>query len=35
MTNMARIEMMAFMQGVDLFSFCNAEQMLRLAGDFQ
>ncbi|RLE34820.1 MAG: hypothetical protein DRJ61_04400 [Acidobacteria bacterium] len=31
MTEMARIEMMAFLQGVDLFSFCDADQMLRLA----
>jgi hypothetical protein len=31
MTEMARIEMMVFLQGVDLFSFCDADQMLRLA----
>ena len=31
MTQMARIEMMVFLQGVDLFSFCDADQMLRLA----
>jgi hypothetical protein len=29
---MTRIEMVMFLQGVDLFSFCNAEQVLRLAG---
>jgi HEAT repeat protein len=31
MAEMARIEMMVFLQGVDLFSFCNAEQVLSLA----
>jgi CRP-like cAMP-binding protein len=30
MASMARIEMMSFLQGVDLFSFCDAEQILRL-----
>ena len=28
---MAQIEMMVFLQGVDLFAHCNAEQVLRLA----
>ncbi|MEE4272288.1 MAG: Npt1/Npt2 family nucleotide transporter [Thermoanaerobaculales bacterium] len=31
MTAMAHIEMMVFLQGVDLFAHCNAEQVLRLA----
>jgi hypothetical protein len=31
MTPMAHIEMMVFLQGVDLFEHCNAEQVLRLA----
>lgn len=31
MTPMAHIEMMVFLQGVDLFSHCNAEEVLRLA----
>jgi AAA family ATP:ADP antiporter len=31
MTTMATIEMMVFLQGVDLFAHCNAEQVLRLA----
>ena len=31
MTPMARIEMVVFLQSVDLFAYCNAEQMLRLA----
>ena len=28
---MAQIEMMVFLQGVDLFAHCNADQVLRLA----
>ena len=28
---MAQIEMMVFLQGVDLFAHCNAEEVLRLA----
>jgi AAA family ATP:ADP antiporter len=31
MTPMAHIEMMVFLQGVDLFAHCNADQVLRLA----
>ncbi|MGD8440763.1 MAG: Npt1/Npt2 family nucleotide transporter [Holophagae bacterium] len=31
MAAMANIEMMVFLQGVDLFAHCNAEQVLRLA----
>jgi len=31
MTPMAHIEMMVFLQGVDLFEHCNADQVLRLA----
>lgn len=31
MANMAHIEMMVFLQGVDLFAHCNADQVLRLA----
>ncbi len=31
MTPMANIEMMVFLQGVDLFAHCNADQVLRLA----
>jgi AAA family ATP:ADP antiporter len=31
MTHMAHIEMMVFLQGVDLFAHCNADQVLRLA----
>jgi ATP/ADP translocase/HEAT repeat protein len=31
MAAMARIEMMVFLQNVDLFSYCNAEEALRLA----
>ena len=31
MAAMAHIEMMVFLQGVDLFAHCNAEQVLRLA----
>ena len=31
MAPMAQIEMMVFLQGVDLFSHCNAEEVLRLA----
>jgi hypothetical protein len=31
MAPMAHIEMMVFLQGVDLFAHCNAEQVLRLA----
>ncbi len=31
MGHMAQIEMMVFLQGVDLFAHCNAEQVLRLA----
>jgi AAA family ATP:ADP antiporter len=31
MAPMANIEMMVFLQGVDLFAHCNAEQVLRLA----
>lgn len=31
MTEMTRIEMMVFLQGVDVFSYCDADQMLRLA----
>ena len=31
MGEMAQIEMMVFLQGVDLFAHCNAEQVLRLA----
>ncbi len=31
MAAMAHIEMMVFLQGVDLFTHCNAEQVLRLA----
>jgi len=32
MAPMAHIEMMVFLQGVDLFEHCNADQVLRLAG---
>jgi AAA family ATP:ADP antiporter len=31
MGRMAQIEMMVFLQGVDLFAHCNAEQVLRMA----
>jgi hypothetical protein len=31
MAPMAQIEMMVFLQGVDLFAHCNAEEVLRLA----
>jgi AAA family ATP:ADP antiporter len=31
MGQMAQIEMMVFLQGVDLFAHCNAEQVLRMA----
>jgi voltage-gated potassium channel len=31
MAPMAHIEMMVFLQGVDLFAHCNADQVLRLA----
>jgi hypothetical protein len=31
MTPMAHIEMMVFLQGVDLFAHCNADQVLRMA----
>jgi len=31
MTPMAHIEMMVFLQGVDLFTHCNADQVLRMA----
>jgi CRP-like cAMP-binding protein len=31
MTQMAQIEKVVFLQGVELFAFCNAEQLLQLA----
>ena len=32
MTTLTRIQMVVYLQPVDLFSYCNAEQMVRIAG---
>lgn len=31
-TTLTRIQMVVHLQGVDLFTYCNAEQMMRIAG---
>ena len=32
MTTLTRIQMVVYLQAVDLFTYCNAEQMFRIAG---
>ena len=32
MTTLTRIQMVVYLQAVDLFTYCNAEQMVRIAG---
>lgn len=32
MTKLTRIQMVVYLQAVDLFTYCNAEQMMRIAG---
>ncbi len=32
MTTLTRIQMVVYLQEVDLFTYCNAEQMMRIAG---
>lgn len=32
MTTLTRIQMVVYLQAVDLFTYCNAEQMMRIAG---